>query len=135
MKKLDNYVSALRVLSDASSQDLSNEFILGGVINKFTLQFELGWKLLKALLSYEGIAVAASGSPREIIKASFQCFDFLDEELWLRMLRDRNDTTHIYDADKTLRLVNAVIRDYIPEFQRLAAGVEARYGETLGELV
>ena len=32
------------------------------------LQFELGWKVLKELLRYEGANQAATGSPREIIK-------------------------------------------------------------------
>ena len=52
-------------------QDLTNEFIIGGIIVKFSLQFELGRKVLKELLRYEGVAVAATGSPREILKAAY----------------------------------------------------------------
>ena len=37
----------------APDQDLENEFVQGGVIDKLSLQFELGWKLLKALHAYE----------------------------------------------------------------------------------
>ena len=47
MKKFDNYKRNLAVLSRAGEQDLSNEFIIGGIIDKFSLQFELGWKVLK----------------------------------------------------------------------------------------
>ena len=43
MRRLDAYESALSVLSRAEDQDLDNEFIQGGVIDKFSLQFELGW--------------------------------------------------------------------------------------------
>ena len=42
MKKFDNYKSNLAVLSRAGEQDLTNEFIIGGIIVKFSLQFELG---------------------------------------------------------------------------------------------
>lgn len=70
MRKFENYDASLRVLREAPSQDLSNEFVLGGVIDKFSLQFELGWKLLKALLAYEGSSVAATGSPRDILQGS-----------------------------------------------------------------
>ena len=61
MKKFVNYKSNLAVLSRAGEQDLTNEFIIGGIIVKFSLQFELGWKVLKELLRYEGVAVAATG--------------------------------------------------------------------------
>jgi nucleotidyltransferase substrate binding protein (TIGR01987 family) len=69
-------------------------FVQGGIIDKFFIQFELGWKLFKALLAYEGDPVSASGSPRDVIKAAYQYFDFIDETLWLDMLRDRNNTAH-----------------------------------------
>ena len=90
MKKYENYVAALEVLRRAPEQDLSNEFVQSGVIDKFTVQFELGWKLLKRLLAYEGEAVAGTGSPRDIVKAAAALYDFMDEDAWLSMLRDRN---------------------------------------------
>ena len=43
MKKYENYVSALKSLRKAPEQDLSNDFIQSGIIDKFELQFELGW--------------------------------------------------------------------------------------------
>lgn len=68
MKKFDNYRKNLDVLRLSDRQDLSNEFIISGIIDKFSIQFELGWKVLKELLIYEGIDAAKTGSPREIIK-------------------------------------------------------------------
>ena len=133
MRKHDNFVSALTVLEQAPSQDLSNEFVQGGVIGKFALQFELSWKLLKELLAYEGDPVCASGSPRDIIKKAFQYYDFMNEELWLGMLRDRNSTAHIYDAEGAQRLVQTIIDDYIPEFQAMRDWIAERYGSILDE--
>lgn len=72
MKKYDNYVSNLDVLKHADEQELDNEFVISGIKDKFCLQFELSWKLLKELLTYEGRAEAATGSPREIIKAAYR---------------------------------------------------------------
>lgn len=79
MKKYDNYVSNLDVLKHADEQKLDNEFIISGIKDKFCLQFDLGRKLLKELLAYEGRAEAATGSPREIIKAAYAVYDFMDE--------------------------------------------------------
>lgn len=134
MRRFDTYASALAVLCTASDQDLQNEFVQGGVIDKFFLQFELGWKLFKRLLSYEGDAVAASGSPREIIKAAYRCFPFVNESVWLEMLRDRNNTAHDYDKENALRLVQVILSRYIPEFERVEEGVRERYGAVLDDL-
>lgn len=64
------------------------------------IQFELSWKVLKELLRYEGKSVANSGSPREILKAAYEVYDFIDEDVWLDMLKARNDMTHIYDGER-----------------------------------
>ena len=61
MKKFDNFCANLDVLARAPQQDLSNEFVQSGVIDKFALQFELSWKLLKALLQYEGDPLGSTG--------------------------------------------------------------------------
>lgn len=63
MKKNENNVSALNTLSTASEQDLENEFVQSGVIDKFSLQFDLGWKLLKDLLAYEATGARRRGLP------------------------------------------------------------------------
>lgn len=123
MEKHENYASALSSLRKAPERDLPNEFVQSGVIDKFESQLELGWKLLKALLAYEGDPVSASGSPRDVLKTAFQYYDFMDESLRLRMLLARNDSARIYDADKALRLVDGIIDDHIPEFERVDAGL------------
>lgn len=128
MKKLENYISNLKVLSRAPSENLENEFIKGGIIDKFCIQLELGWKLLKVLLSYEGRSEAKTGSPREIIKAAYSVYDFIDGELWLEMLKSRNDTTHIYDSHTADALVGKIISDYIPEFERVRDCILLKYG-------
>ena len=129
MKRYESYAAALEVLEKAPEQDLGNEFVLSGVVDKFSLQFELGWKLLKALLLYEGEAAAATGSPREIVKAAYALFDFMDEDLWLSMLRDRNTIAHMYDAAKARELADKVIDRYIPAFRQLQSVLMKRYGE------
>lgn len=131
MKKFDNYVSNLRVLERADQEMLSNEFIISGIIDKFCIQFELGWKLLKQLLAYEGSAVSATGSPRSIIKEAYAVYPFFEGELWLKMLRERNDMAHIYDGNAAKELVGRILQSYIPEFQRMEKEFTAYYGDSL----
>ncbi len=109
MKKFDNYVSNLGVLERADKEMLDNEFIISGIIDKFCIQFELGWKLLKELLAYEGSAASATGFPRSIIKEAYSVYPLFDGELWLKMLRERNDMAHIYDGNAAKELVGRII--------------------------
>ena len=134
MKKFDNYVSNLAVLTTAEREDLGNEFIISGIIDKFYIQFELGWKVLKELLKFEGRTEARSGSPREIIKTAFAVYDFIDEETWLAMLRDRNNTTHIYDAAAAQELARNILKNYIPAFLAVQRAILEKYGGQLAEM-
>lgn len=134
MKKYDNFSSNLKVLSNAFAQDLSNEFIIGGIIDKFFVQFELTWKLFKELLKYEGNPIGATGSPRAVIKEAYKCYDFVDEDIWLDMLKERNDLTHRYDCGKASELVQVIIEQYIPEFQKAQRALQSLYGEELHKI-
>lgn len=98
------------------------------------MQFELGWKLFKAPLACEGDAVSASGSPRDTLKAAFTYYDFLDESTWLSMLRDRNNTAHVYDAESTRLLVNVILDRYAPEFQNVKLALRERYGDEITQI-
>ena len=131
MKKFDHFKSNLKILEKADKEDLTNEFILGGIIDKFFIQFELSWKVLKELLRYEGKTVANSGSPREILKAAYEVYDFIDEDIWLDMLKSRNDMTHIYDGNAAKRLVDSILHRYIPEFVKLRVNIMERYRDVL----
>lgn len=48
-------------------------------------------KELKEAIETEGSSAAATSSPRGIIKEAYTVYPFFDGELWLDMLKDRND--------------------------------------------
>lgn len=131
MKKYENFRSQLAVLRKAGDEDLQNEFVVSGIINKFALQFELSWKVLKETLAYEGVALAASGSPREVLKAAFAIYGFIDEDVWLEMLKARNDLTHVYDGDAARVMVDRIVGVYVPAFSRLENGLDELYADVL----
>ena len=134
MKKFDNYRSNLTVLSKAYMEDLENEFIISGIIGKFYSQFELAWKVLKELLRYEGNSIANTGSPREIIKAAYSVYEFIDETIWLSMVKERNNMTHVYDGNEAKELVNKIIVQYIPMFILMKEEIESRYQDIIDSL-
>ena len=131
MRKFENYCLNLNNLLLAGQQELDNPFVVSGVISIFSLEFELGWKVLKELLQYEGRVEGTSGSPREILKASMTVYPFLDEEIWLAMLADRNSMTHVYDAAIARELVDTIIARYTPAFVQLRDEIQTRYDALL----
>lgn len=134
MKKFENFVSNLTVLKRAKEEDLTNEFIISGIIDKFFLQFELSWKVLKELLRYEGKSAGGSGSPREILKAAYAVYDYLDEDIWLEMLRARNDMTHIYNGEAARQMVKTILEKYIPVFTEMEERIKRDYGDIISEI-
>lgn len=135
MKKYNEFCSHLEVLKKAPNEDLTNEFIISGIIDKFYIQFELGWKVLKELLAYEGNSMSATGSPRAILKTAHTYFNFVDEEIWLEMLRQRNDTTHIYNKESAEALVNNILNQYIGEFVKMSESIKNIYGNILDSII
>lgn len=131
--KYANYKANLAILKQAPDQDLTNEFVQSGIIDKFAMQFELAWKLLRKTLEYEGRLDAAIGSPRGVLKAAYSAYDFLDEGIWLRMLDDRNAAEHVHDAKMAQRLVSDINGEYIAAFENLLSSLEKTYDAELLE--
>ena len=129
MKRFEQYSSHLEVLKGATNEDLNNTFIISGIIDKYFIQFELGWKLFKDLLRQEGRSDAGTGSPREIIKIAYKVYDFLDEEKWLNMLAESNNMAHLYDEAEAKVLVDHILNEYIDEFESVRVSLINRYGE------
>ena len=107
----EEYSKALGRLREGLSVDpTNNSLALDGVIQRFEFTFELGWKLLKALLAYEGIQCA---SPRSCIKESFRTGILADGDSWIQMLEDRNQTSHIYDEAEATAIYGKIKESYL----------------------
>lgn len=79
-------------------------------IQRFEFTIELFWKLLKRILETKGVEVRY---PKDVLKEAYAGGLIDDEKMWLKMLRDRNLTSHTYDeslADE----IYAHIKQYYP---------------------
>lgn len=129
MARYHNYKANLAILQQAPDQDLTNEFIQSGIINKFVMQFELSWRLLKGVLVHEGIAKTSISSPRKVIEAAHVTYEFIDENLWLGMLADRRQHEYAYDTALAESLVTTILESYLAAFERLLDELESLYGK------
>ena len=91
------FSTALERFSEALAEDRSNPLAIDGSIQRFEFCFELGWKLLKkVLMDVEGIEAL---SPKKALQFAYQFSWIEDEQAWLKMLNDRNLTSHTYRED------------------------------------
>lgn len=97
MSKFEGYGANLAVFRHALEQDLDDEFIQSEIFYKYVMQFELAWKPLHKTLEYEEKTSAVTYSPRGVIESAYATYDFIDKEVRLLMLNDRNASEHVYD--------------------------------------
>lgn len=95
----------------------ANEYIYDATIQRFEFTYELAWKLLKAYL--EHIGIAGVNSPRTAFKEAFAAGLINDGDKWIKMLQDRNLTTHTYDEEQAKAIYNRIKQDYILLFLAL----------------
>jgi len=96
------FSNALVRFDEALSEDISNPLAVDGSIQRFVFCFELGWKLIKRLLmDVEGIEAL---SPKRALQFAYKVGWIDDEVLWLKMLNERNLTSHTYREDYALEI-------------------------------
>lgn len=98
-------------LAEAVAQPES-ELIRDATIQRFEFTFEVVWKTLKLYLERQGYEC---GGPRSTIKKAFaeNLIPTPEEaDRWLRMLEDRNLTSHAYDEALARQIYGHIVQDY-----------------------
>lgn len=131
MKKYDIFCRCLESLKKADFAFAENDNIYrAGVAAQFNLTFELAWKATQAVLQMHSVKEAESGSPREILKLAYKAGFIDDDDVWIRMLRERNTSTHIYDEENIDELITLIRDDFIPAFDSLAETLKAKISDS-----
>ena len=99
---MDDAFRAVRLVSlgaavarlEAALAQPKTEWTRDAAIQRFEFSFELAWKAVSAFARSEGLEAR---SPREALRVAHRLAWIDDESLWLRMLDDRNRTSHIYN--------------------------------------
>ena len=115
-QRFQNFEKAYKLLQSAVSLDEISEIERAGLIQFYEITFELSWKLMKDYLEAEGFPVK---SPREAIKQAFQSEIISDGYVWIDALGDRNKTTHLYEEDIIVEVVNDIKQKYFSAINEL----------------
>lgn len=111
-----SFCKSLDALAEARQRDLTDSFVLSGTSAKFSITFDLSWKVMKDILvQYYAITNFVAGSPREVLKESFQA-NLISDDKWMEMLKVRNELTHDYDGEIVKEHCNTIVENYIDLF-------------------
>ena len=112
LNKLKNATQKLKEGIEQAKDELDKD----GVIQRFEFTFELLWKALKIYLEYQGILVK---TPRDSFVEAFRIDLISDEKIFLDMLEDRNNTSHIYDKETSEKIFNRIKKNYQTEIAKV----------------
>ena len=125
-QNLKNLTAALEKLHEALQESESNKLAVDGTIQRFEFVFELFWKTLKLLLAEEGVQ---TDTPKAALRQAFQIKWLKDETAWLQMLKDRNETSHVYD-EAAARKIYDRIKHYYAELETTHTYLQKRFGKS-----
>lgn len=120
-QKLANLKRALNELNDYCKITNPSKVERAGIIQGFEFTFELFWKTFKAAAEEQGSRV---DSPKGALKKAYQSQLIDDESLWLQMLNDRNETSHIYNEALAVAIYGRIVHQYLGAFHKAATKLE-----------
>ena len=118
-QRLQNYTKALTTLENAVN--LSNQRDLSdlekqGLIQSFEYTHELAWTLMKDYFEYQGASELVTGS-RDTTKEAFNKNLIQDGEVWMEMIKSRNQTSHTYNQNIADDIVKKIRLNYLNLFK------------------
>lgn len=124
IRRFESFKNSLDSLAEARQRDLSDSFVLSGTSAKFSITFDLAWKVMKdILLQYYAITGFVTGSPREVLKQSFQA-NLITGDEWIEMLKVKNQLAHDYDGVIVKEHCQTIIHEYIDKLYDFKITVE-----------
>ncbi len=119
-----SFCNSLDALAEAKTRDLSDSFVLSGTSAKFSITFDLAWKVMKdILIQYYAITGFVSGSPREVLRESYKA-DLISDDTWMEMLKVRNELSHDYDGAIVEAYCSKIVEKYIDLFYEFESTVK-----------
>lgn len=109
LKEEDYHRALLRLQTALKKEADLDDMYLDATIQRFEFCFELAWKLMKAVLEYEGIE---ANSPRSSIREGWKQGLISDAEAWLDMMEKRSLSPHTYDENVARDIYHEVRERY-----------------------
>ena len=95
---------------ETAAKEAKTDLEIDGTIKRFELCYELSWKLIKEVMANQGIICK---NPRNCFKQAFINDLISDEDIWLKMIEDRNELVHVYESVKSREIFENIKNEYL----------------------
>lgn len=102
----------LEVTASGRSPEQLSDLEKEGLVQRFEYTFELSWKVLQDLFIERGYMVTPGPNPT--LKKAFEDGLIMDHDAWRKMMKARNTTSHTYNEEDALAIVESIYLDYAP---------------------
>lgn len=119
-QRFNNYLRAFQTLGrgvDVARTRALSELEQQGLIQSFEFTHELAWNVLKDYLEDKGIT-GLIGS-KDATRIAFRNGLIEQGEHWMKMIEDRNLTSHTYDPAIAQSVVEDILERFYPAFERM----------------
>ncbi|GAA5221035.1 nucleotidyltransferase substrate binding protein [Membranihabitans marinus] len=116
-QRLSNYKKALGTLDEAVALDRErglSKLEKQGIIQAFEFTHELAWKVMQDFFLYQGNS-ELRGS-RDATRQAFNTGLIADGENWMKMIQNRNLTSHTYIEETSEEIYKNIINAFYPLF-------------------
>ena len=120
-QRFNNYIKAFQTLVAAVELARTRELSpleQQGLIQSFEFTHELAWNVLKDYLEEKGIT-GLIGS-KDATWAAFKAGLIEQGEDWMKMIVDRNRTSHTYDPQVAQAVAENILERFYPAFEKMA---------------
>ena len=125
-RRYESFCNSLKALAEARERDFSDSFVMSGTGAKFSITFDLAWKVMKdILIKHYAIIGFVTGSPKDVLREAFKA-NLIGDDDWMEMLKVRNELTHDYDGAVVKAHCEMIVGKYIDlfyEFEDVVKGI------------
>ena len=120
-QRFNNYIKAFQTLVAAVELARTRELSpleQQGLIQSFEFTHELAWNVLKDYLEEKGITGLIGF--KDTTRAAFKAGLIEQGEDWMKMIVDRNRTSHTYDPQVAQAVAENILERFYPAFEKMA---------------
>jgi nucleotidyltransferase substrate binding protein (TIGR01987 family) len=109
-----NYIDEDELIDADDIEDVLDEMVKEGLIQRFEYTHELAWNVMKDYALYQGNSNI--GGSRDASREAFQLNLVKDGNVWMDMISSRNKSTHTYNEETAKEISTKILNEYFPAF-------------------
>ena len=97
--------------------------IRDSIIQRFEVTCELTHRTLLSFMKYQGITLE-NAFPRTIYKKAYVNNIISNDKIWIKLLEDRNSTSHMYSQQLADQVAKRIVNDYLQAIEELVDNLD-----------